>query len=95
MKLNDASAKATNWLAIIILVVGMMIASPTGGFFSTVVAIMVALVPLLFSTGKKRIAAGLIVAAGVFFAFATFDGFQKDYGKYRERGPAPSLEKKP
>ena len=84
-----------NWLAMVIFFVGMMIASPTGGFFSTVVAIMVALVPLLFSTGKKRIAAGVIVAATVFFAGATFEDFQKDYSKYRERAPAPSLERKP
>lgn len=83
--MNDSTAKAMNWLAVIILVVGMMIASPSGNFFSTIVAMMVALVPLLFSRSKKRVIAGIIVAAAAFFAYATFGAFHKDYNRYRER----------
>lgn len=95
MKLNDATAKSMNWLAIIILFVGMMIPSPTGVFFSTIVAILVALVPLVFSRGKKRIAAAVIVAVALLFACTTFADFQKDYGSYRERAHAPFMERKP
>ena len=94
MRLNEG-ASALNWLALVILFVGMMIGSPTGGFFSTVTALLVALVTLLFSTGKKRIAAGVVVAVAVLFAFATFDAFQKDYEKYRERAHAQPPERKP
>jgi apolipoprotein N-acyltransferase len=71
-KLNDVTAKSMIWLAIIIFFVGMMIASPSGRFFSTIVAMLVALVPLFFNRSKKRIIAGIIVAAAAFFAYATF-----------------------
>ena len=84
-KLNDVTAKSMNWLAILILSVGMMIASPSGRFFSTIVAILIALVPLLFSRSKKRIIAGIIVAAAALFAYATFGEFQKDQDRYQER----------
>ena len=84
-KLNDVTAKSMNWLAILILSVGMMIASPSGRFFSTIVAMLVVLVPLLFSRSKKRIIAGIIVAAAAFFAYATFGEFQKDQDRYKER----------
>lgn len=84
-KLNDVTAKSMLWLAIIILFVGMIIASPAGSFFSAMVAIMVALVPLFFSRSKKRMVAGIIVVVAALFAYATFSTFQKDYNKYRER----------
>ena len=84
-KLNDVTAKSMNWLAVIILFVGMTIASSSGRFFSTIVAMLVALVPLLFSRSKKRIIAGIIVAAAAFFAYATFGEFQKDQDRYQER----------
>ena len=83
-KLNDVTARSLNWLAIIILFTGMMIASPAGSFFSAMVAMLVALVPLLFSRSKKRIIAGIIVAAAALFAYATFGEFQKDQGRYKE-----------
>lgn len=95
MKLNDVTANSMNWLAISIFLVGMMIPSPAGGFFLTIVAIMVALVPLLFSRAKKRIIAGMIVAAAVIFTCATFAGFQKDYNKYLERVRISSPALKP
>jgi len=85
VKLNDVTAKSMNWLAVIILFVGMMIASPAGSFFSALVAIMVALVPLLFSRSKARMVAGIIVIAAALFVFATYDGYQKDRQKYQER----------
>ena len=84
-RLNDVTAKSMLWLAVIILFVGMMIASPAGRFFSTIVAMLVALVPLLFSRSKKRIIAGIIVAAAALFAYATFGEFQKDQDRYKER----------
>jgi membrane protein implicated in regulation of membrane protease activity len=84
-KLNDVTTKSMLWLAIIILFVGMMIASPAGSFFSTMVAMLVALVPLLFNRSKKRIVAGIIVAAAALFAYATFAEFQKDQDRYKER----------
>jgi cell division protein FtsW (lipid II flippase) len=84
-KLNDVTARALNWLAIIILFTGMMIPSPAGSFFSAMVAMMVALVPLFFSRSKKRIIAGIILLVAAFFAYASFGAYQKDYNKYRER----------
>jgi hypothetical protein len=85
VKMKDSTARSLNWLAVIILLVGMMIASPSGRFFSTVIAIMVALAPLLFNRSKKRIFAGIIVAAAAFFAYGTFGEFQKDQDRYKER----------
>jgi hypothetical protein len=85
VKMKDSTARALNWLAVLILLVGMMIASPSGRFFSTVVAIMVALAPLLFNRSKKRIIAGIIVAAAAFFASGTFGEFLKDQDRYKER----------
>jgi uncharacterized oligopeptide transporter (OPT) family protein len=85
VKLNDVTAKSMNWLAVIILFVGMMIASPSGSFFSAVVAIMVALVPLLFNRSKSRMVAGIIVIVATLFVSATFGEYQKDRQRYQER----------
>jgi hypothetical protein len=84
-KLNDVTAKSMLWLAIIILFVGMMVASPAGRFFSTMVAMLVALVPLLFNRSKKRIIAGIIVVTAALLAYGTFGDFQKDQDRYKER----------
>jgi hypothetical protein len=85
VKIKDSTARALNWLAVLILLVGMMIASPSGRFFSTVIAIMVALAPLLLNRSKKRIIAGIIVAAAAFFASGTVGEFQKDQDRYKEK----------
>jgi len=84
-KLNAVTAKSMNWLAVIILFIGMIIASPSGRFFFAIVAMMVALVPLLLNRSKKRMIAGIIVATAAFFAYATFGEFQKDQNRYKER----------
>jgi cell division protein FtsW (lipid II flippase) len=89
-QLKDVTARTLNWLAIIVLLTGTMIASPAGSFFAALVALMTAAVPLFFSRSKKRMIAGMVVVVAALFAYATFGPFQQDQHRYRERVRASS-----
>jgi len=85
MPLKNDSATSLTWLAAIILLVGLLIDSPAGRFFSTLVAGGIALIPLCFGNSRRRIFAGVVGLAAVLLACAVFGEYQKDFAKYRER----------
>lgn len=98
MKLPDQSAGAMTWLAALILVPGLLIGSPSGRFFCVALAGVVALMPLMFGAGKRRVFAGIVAAISLLFGIATYPEFSKDQDTYRERvrqknlpPPAPTL----
>ena len=61
MKLRDESAGTLNWLAGLLLLPGLAIMSPTGRIFFIVLAAIVALIPVVFSSGKRRIVGAVIL----------------------------------
>lgn len=85
MKLPDKSASALTWFAVILLVPGLMIQSPSGRFFFAALAGLVALVPLAFGSSKRRIFGGVVAALSLLIAVATYPDFSQDQDSYRDR----------
>jgi hypothetical protein len=85
MKLPDKSASTLTWFALILLVPGLMIQSPSGRFFFAALAGLVALVPLAFGSTKRRLYGGVIAALSLLIAAATYPEFSEDQDSYRDR----------
>lgn len=85
MKLPDKSASALTWFAVILLLPGLMIQSPSGRFFFAALAGLVALVPLAFGSTKRRLYGGVIAALSLLIAVATYPEFIQDQDSYRDR----------
>lgn len=85
MKLPDKSANSLTWFAVILLVPGLMIQSPSGRFFFAALACLIALVPLAFGSGKRRIFGGVVAALSLLIAVATYPDFRHDQDSYRDR----------
>lgn len=85
MKLPDKSASALTWFALILLVPGLMIQSPSGRFFFAALAVLLALLPLAFGSTKRRLYGGAIAALSLLIAVTTYPDFSKDQDSYRER----------
>jgi cell division protein FtsW (lipid II flippase) len=93
-RMQDDSAGALAWVAVILIVLGLVVMSPTGGFFLVVLAAVAALAPLVFGSTKRRIFAGAVFCAATLIGIATYPEFRKDYDPYLERArqksaPAP------
>lgn len=84
-RMRDDSAGALAWVAVILIVLGLVVMSPTGGFFLLVLAAIAALVPLVFGSTKRRIFAGVVFCAATLVGIAIYPEFRKDYDPYLER----------
>lgn len=90
----------TLWIfALILAVVGSMVPSPSGSFFFSVAATLMALLPALFGTGRARLAGAIVCVLSLALAVGGFSAMQKDQAAYTERAksknratgaPAPS-----
>jgi hypothetical protein len=89
MHLKAATENSLIWLAIIILLAGLMIDSSTGRFFSAIVSGLIVLIPLLFGTPRWRVFAGVVFAAAVFFTLSLFGEYREDAQSYRARASRP------
>lgn len=85
MKLTDKTATTLNWLAAFFLVPGVLIISPAGRILFVVLAAIIALIPLVFSNGKRRVFAGIVFGIALLLAFVTYPDFNKDQDAYRDR----------
>lgn len=85
MKLPDKSTSALTWFAVILLLPGLMIQSPSGRFFFAALAGLVALVPLVFGSTQRRLYGGVIAAIALLIAVATYLEFAHDQDSYRDR----------
>ncbi|HPK53573.1 MAG TPA: hypothetical protein PK114_03875 [Smithellaceae bacterium] len=81
--INDSSAKTLNWVTAILLVIGLMMMSPMGSFAVFVLAAVVAAMPAVFSAGKIRIIAVILLALTVLLAAGKYPDFQLEYKHYR------------
>ena len=95
MTIKDSSAQTLTWLAVIILVIGLMIPSPAGRLFSTIVAGFVIAAPLCFGTPRRRISAGIVALVAALLAFAVFDEYRQDAEQYRNRIKQTTAEPSP
>lgn len=85
MTINDSSAKTLTWLTAIILIIGLMIPSPSGRIFSPIVAGFVIFFPLCFGSPRRRVFAGVVALVAALLAYAVFAEYQQDAEHYRKR----------
>jgi uncharacterized membrane protein YccC len=88
MRLSDQSANTLVSFALLLLVPGVLVPSPTGRFFFLALAALIALVPLIFGSVKRRVFAGLVFGISLLIGTATYPDFRKDYDPYLERARA-------
>jgi uncharacterized membrane protein len=72
MRLGDQSAGTLAWLAVFLLIPGLLIMSPTGRIFFIALAAAVALVPVVFGSTKRRIFGGVVLAICLLLGPATY-----------------------
>lgn len=94
------STRALWMFAMILAVTGSAIPSPSGRFFLSVVATLVALPPAIFGTGRARIGGAIACIFSLVLAVTSFPAMQKDQAAYADRAqrkyqstgaPAPGL----
>lgn len=88
--MNPKSASTLVWAAAAATLIGLIIMSPSGQFFSFLVAAILATAPGLFGPKRVRIAAGVILAFSIAFACKGYPAFHKEMGDYRKRAAARS-----
>ncbi len=85
MRLPDQTAAALNWLAALILLPGFMIGSPSGRFACIALAALLAMLPLLFATGRCRVIAGVVLGVSLLFGSIEYPKLIADQDTYRDR----------
>lgn len=88
--MNPKSASTLVWAAAAATLIGLIIMSPSGQFFSFLVAVILATTPTLFGPKRPRIAAGVILAFSIALACQVYPAFHKEMGDYRKRAAARS-----
>jgi len=78
------SARALWIFAMILAVAGSAVPSPSGGFFLSVVATLVALPPAIFGTGRARLGGAIACIFSLALAITSFPAMQKDQAAYAE-----------
>lgn len=89
--MNPKSASTLVWAAAAATLLGMIIMSPSGRFFSLVVAVILATAPTLFAPKRPRIAAGVLLAVSIALAWQGYPFFHKEMEDYRKRAAARSV----
>lgn len=78
------SARALWIFAMILAVVGSVIPSPSGRFFVSMVAALIALPPAIFGPGRSRFGGAIACILALVLAIASFPAMQKDQAAYVE-----------
>jgi len=90
--MNPKSASTLVWAAAAATLLGMIIMSPSGQFFSFLVAVILATAPTLFAPKRPRIASGVILALSIALACQGYPAFHKEMEDYRKRAAARSTQ---
>ena len=97
MRLSDQSAGSLAWFAVLLLVPGLLIESPTGRIAFIGLAALFALIPAIFGSMKRRIFGGIVFAICIAIGIPTFFEHDKTYTEYlnrakqRESPPQPPV----
>ncbi|NLC70144.1 MAG: hypothetical protein GX751_02160 [Desulfuromonadaceae bacterium] len=86
--MKETLAKSLLWSAVFVLVLGMLIGSPSGQFFCFVVAAAIAALPLSLAGKRRRLFAAGVTIAAVLLAWSVYSDFRQDFSTYRERAKA-------
>jgi urea transporter len=91
--MSPKSASALVWTAGILIVLGLLILSPTGAFALQVLAALCAAIPALFATQRPRLISLALLLAAVALAASFYPAFARERAAYvhhaREHSPNP------
>ncbi len=76
--MKPESARALWILAMILAVVSSLVPSPSGSFFLSAVATLIALPPAIFGPGRARLGGAIACILSLALALAVFPTMQKD-----------------
>lgn len=98
--MKPESARTLAWVAGILIVLGLMIASPGGAIACFTLAALSALAPAIRGPGRLRILALLLLIAGLALSAITYPDFSNEQDRYRQRvqernATAPQQGQKP
>ncbi len=84
-----ASTRALTVTATMVLIVGLMLSSPSGAFLAFGLAGLLSVMPAIFGTGKIRIVAAVVLLGVIGLAANTYPEFKKEQELYRQRTKSP------
>ncbi len=92
-QMKHKSAGALTWFAVILIIAGSMIMSPSGAFFLFIVSALLLVFPALICKGRIRIAAAILLLAAIGLAVSKYPDLKNDQERYRRHGTKGSVEK--
>ena len=90
--MKPESAKALAWTAGILLVLGLVIMSPTGAFALLVLAALCAAIPSVFATKRPRVISLVLLIAAIALAAYYYPAFEREREAYAQRAKAPAVK---
>ncbi len=82
--LKPESSKALLIAGFVLLILGMIILTPSARFLGLILAVLCAAIPALFSVKRQRLIAIILLILSVSAAFWTYPEFKKHMDQYRE-----------
>lgn len=86
--MQPASARALTVTAALVLLLGFLVPSPSGAFLAFCLAALSALVPVIFGSGKMRVAAAVLLLCSIALAAGKYTDFQSEQERYQQRTKA-------
>lgn len=81
--MSTTTAKTLTCFAAILVIIAFMVISPSGALFSSAVAALVAVFPSVFSRGKVRLVAVVLLLASLAVVFFNYPALEQDQTIYR------------
>lgn len=91
--MKPATAKALTWFPATLLIAAVIVMSPSGAFFLAAAAALIALFPSVFSQGKVRLVAAVLLLVSLGMALEKYPDFKQDQAAYRrhhDNSPPPT-----
>lgn len=76
--MKNSTASTFIWLTVILIILGLLIMSPSGSFLAFVLAALSAIIPVFTGTKKIRIMAVILILTAILLASVKFPEFQKE-----------------
>jgi membrane protein implicated in regulation of membrane protease activity len=90
--MNHTSSKALAWTAGILMVLALVIMSPSGAFALLVLAALCSAIPALFAAKRPRIVSMVLLGASLALAARFYPEFMHEQKAYRHRAKERSTQ---
>jgi len=91
--MKPKSANALVGAAVISVVLGMIVLSPSGSLLLYILAALFAAVPTIFATKRTRVAGAVILIASLALTAATYPKYAAEMASYRARSQQKAPER--